>query len=243
MRKIKLGELGILEKINVYGLGDFHCGHRDVDLEKLRVAVEIIQIDPNPKRVYLLGDLLESADKRVGDSVYWQDMALDEQIETVTQILMPIRKHIAAYCIGNHESRVLKDFNLNVAKFVGRELRCPVTIQCHDKIRVGQKEYRIFAAHGFGGAKRLETAISKIYNDTKDIMADIVLYGHLHYLTAYKKYLNDMGEPRPKILACTGHFFNRTPDYAQIRLYPPSPPGFVKIEATERDLSYRVYEL
>lgn len=232
-----------LEKLNLYGIGDLHCGHKDVDLQKAKLAVEAIRINPNPKRVYLLGDLVEAADKKVGDSVYHQDMALDEQIETVVELFKPIRKHIRSYCIGNHESRMLRDYNLNVAKLISRRLGCDVTIQCHDNIRVGERRYRVFATHGFGGAKRVETAISKIYNDTKDTRADIVLYGHLHYLTAYKKYINDMGRPGPKCLACTGHFFARTPEYALIRLYPPSPPGFVRIEAREDDIHYQIYEL
>lgn len=228
---------------HLYGLGDFHIGHTNSSPELVERAVKIIEKDPHPKRVYLLGDLVEAAAKNVGTSVYHQDLALDDQIETLVRLLAPIRRHIQVYLVGNHEYRLLKEYNLNVPRLVRRSLGCSTAIQHHDTIRFPNKSYRIFAVHGYGAAKRVETAITKISNDTREIDADIVLYGHLHYLFALKKYVNRQGRPEPKLLACTGCFMKQMPDYAQMRLYPPAQPGFVRISVTSDDIDYKLFEM
>ena len=77
------------ETVNIIAIGDFHIGSSEFNYEFFDYMLKQIKKLKN-RRIYLMGDLLESASKSV----------------------------------GNHEARLIKEFDFNVVADIARELGC-----------------------------------------------------------------------------------------------------------------------
>lgn len=223
----------MVKSTSLYALGDFHLGMANSNIEHVKKAIEIIIKDPNDKRVYLMGDLLEVATKQAWDSIYHEDLPLEDQIDLALGLLDPIRDYIRCYCHGNHEDRLMRLLGFNVSRWISKQLGCEYAIQYFDQIPYNDNDLVVFAAHGKGYSHRPDTAISKIYRETAHVDADIIFYGHLHQATIHRYYNKSIHGLRPRIIACTGHFLTGPVNYAEKKLLPPSPPGFVKVEVSK----------
>jgi UDP-2,3-diacylglucosamine pyrophosphatase LpxH len=217
-------------KISLYALGDFHCGLKNTNIDYIKEAVKIIKDDPNEKRVYLMGDLIEVADKKLADSVYHQILPLEDQIETVIALLKPIKEHIRCYCHGNHEDRLMKNYGLNTTKLISRSEGWDYAIQYFDKVQTDKKTFVVFAVHGLTYTKYPHNIAKLLIDNTRHIDADIILHGHMHYPLVYEQYVQTPKGTRKRLYVSTGHFIETMPDYALKKVMPPSPPSFVKLE-------------
>ena len=66
------------ETINLIPIGDFHIGSSQFNYEFFEHMLKQIKKLKN-RRIYLMGDLLESASKHVGNSSFHTHMSLEEQ--------------------------------------------------------------------------------------------------------------------------------------------------------------------
>ena len=66
------------ETLNIIPIGDFHIGSSEFNYEFYEYMLKQIKKLKN-RRIYLMGDLLESASKNVGNSSFHTHMSLEEQ--------------------------------------------------------------------------------------------------------------------------------------------------------------------
>ena len=97
-----------------------------------------------------MGDLLESASKSVGNSVFHTHMSLEEQKSYLLEALEPFTDDIIGVCVGNHEARLIKEFDFNVVADIARELGCKWYNQNIDSFKVNQHTIDVFTRHGKG---------------------------------------------------------------------------------------------
>ena len=69
------------ETVNIIPIGDFHIGSTEFNYEFYDYMLRQIKKLKN-RRIYLMGDLLESASKKVGNSSFHTHMTLEEQKNT-----------------------------------------------------------------------------------------------------------------------------------------------------------------
>ena len=73
------------QTLSIVPIGDIHRGSPETNYQYLEYWKHTINHIKGPKRIYLMGDLIEAATKSLADSSYEQEMALDDQIsETIT---------------------------------------------------------------------------------------------------------------------------------------------------------------
>ena len=79
-REISLSER---KKLQFYPLGDIHIGSPQFNEEFLEFWKKTFLGSSSEKIIYLQGDLLDCATKRLGNSSYKQTMSIDEQVEYI----------------------------------------------------------------------------------------------------------------------------------------------------------------
>lgn len=91
------------EVVSIIPVGDIHIGSNEFNEEFLEYWESVINKIKKNRRIYLMGDLLESASKKVGNSAFNTNMSLDDQKAYLLDILKPLKDDIVTYCQGNHE--------------------------------------------------------------------------------------------------------------------------------------------
>jgi predicted phosphodiesterase len=197
-RKIKLGKK---DTLRVCGLGDLHFGSANLDKESLK---EIVGLIKKTKNMYWvgMGDMIEAitpTDKRWDTGALDPDMPLegsiDWQISEVVKYLKPIRKKCLGFLAGNHErklERVGKGSRL-VHRTLCNALNVPTLgysgyITLHIKTSKVVKTLKIFAHHGWSGARTDGGKIAMLQRlmDAHDV--DIVMIGHSHTQNTATQY-------------------------------------------------------
>ena len=193
------------ETVNIIPIGDFHIGSSQFNQEFYEYMLNTIKKLKN-RRIYLMGDLLENASKKVGNSAYTTTMTLDEQKEYLLDTIAPFKEDIIGYAIGNHEARLIKDYDFN-------------------------NEYTldIFTRHGKGSSGKRHLSMGKLERDTEHIVADIYLEGHNHRCMNWNKLFLDKTGLYRRYYGYTGAFLNYRGSYAESMYLNIEPPAYQTI--------------
>ena len=168
------------QKLTIFPLSDIHLGSAGFNLDYFEYALDILDRIKN-RRIYLVGDMVECASKKVGDSAYKQVMSLDDQIDEVVSYLKPFRSDIIFSAVGNHEHRG-SDIDFDVTKMYAKKLRADWDYQTIDTFNINKTPFRVYLRHGKGTAAYAHLAQGKTLRETQMIDADLYLEGHNHRL-------------------------------------------------------------
>lgn len=180
----------------VYILSDLHIGDANADVEMIRSRVQQIADDERGLCI-LNGDLLNTAVRHSVSDVYSEVLSPVEQINTVVDLLMPVRKRVIAANTGNHENRVYKTDGIDIMRLICRELGIekrysPEGVLCF--LRFGNKTatersncrkrqpyiYTIYATHGGGGGRKEGAKAIRLADMASVVDADIYVHSHSH---------------------------------------------------------------
>ena len=215
------------ETVNIIPIGDFHIGAAQFNYEFYEHMLRQIKKLKN-RRIYLMGDLLESASKKVGNSSYHTHMTLEEQKKYLLDTITPYKEDIIGICIGNHEARLIKDYDFNIIADIARELEVPYYNQNIDSFRINEHTIDIFTRHGKGTSGQRHLAIGKLERNTNNIQADIYLEGHNHRCLNWNKLYRDKNGLYRKYYGYTGAFLNYD-GYADSMYLDIEPPAYQTI--------------
>lgn len=211
------------ETVNIVPIGDFHIGSSEFNYEFFEHMLKNIKKLKN-RRIYLMGDLLEAATKRVGNSAFHTHMTLEEQKEFLLDALEPFKEDIIGYAVGNHSARLIKDFDFNIVADISRELGCKWYHQDIDTFKINEHTIDVFTRHGKGSSSQRHLAIGKLERNTNNIEADFYFEGHCHRLMFWSKLYTDKNGLHRKYYGYTGAFlnYNGYADYQYLDIEPPS---------------------
>lgn len=215
------------ETVNIIPIGDFHIGSSQFNQEFYEYMLNTIKKLKN-RRIYLMGDLLENASKKVGNSAYTTNMSLDEQKEYLLETIAPFKEDIIGYAIGNHEARLIKDYDFNIVADISRELNIPYYNQHIDSFKINEYTLDIFTRHGKGSSGKRHLSMGKLERDTEHIVADIYLEGHNHRCMNWNKLFLDKTGLYRRYYGYTGAFLNYD-GYPDSMYLPIEPPAFQTI--------------
>ena len=89
------------ESVAILPLSDLHVGSKQFNEDFFDEWIKMAERTKN-KRIYCLGDMIEFASKKVGDSSYNQVVNPNEQIDYVVDKLEPLKDDIIYFTDGNH---------------------------------------------------------------------------------------------------------------------------------------------
>lgn len=219
-------ELHHKRRLHIIPLGDLHVGARNCNYDYIEYAIRTINQLKGPKRVYMMGDLLETADKRVGGSVFEQDMSLDDQVCFIRDLLKPISDDIVFFCRGNHEERLIRMYDLDLTRLLAEDFGVGYGYQCHDEFLVNGRQFKVMAYHGKGSSRSPYLAYGKLVRELGNFKADLYLYGHLHMTGAYREFYWSPEGVSQKVYVLSGHFMKYWSGYAEAGALTYSPEGF-----------------
>lgn len=224
------------DRLHIIPLGDLHVGHESFNKDYYEFALDYIHMIDEPIIIYLMGDLVEVADKKVGDSVFHSNLSVNEQVWYVIESLEEYKDNIGFICIGNHEHRLKETYNLNISGVMEESLKAESGYSVVEKVMINKEPLYVFMFHGSGWSKYEHTAISKLYRDTMNIEADIFLQGHNHRLGHYSQPYIDhkgSGKVKRKHYFFTGTFLGHA-NYAKAKNLPYLPEAFVDITVDKK---------
>lgn len=243
--------------IKIKPIMDLHKGSKACDLKAFK---KFISDNDDLTYYYTNGDLWDAIyfrDKRFKASGQYKtekDDAIDEEVDEMVELLMPIKERLICIGHGNHEEQVLKMCLTNMSKRLATALNVPylgysfwvrLKLECNNaRIRA----IDIFSTHGFGGGTRTEggsvTKYSK-YADRYD--CDIFVAGHDHRLQ-FVKYplLAIAGDNQVKMfskskLVCLGGSWKKaysgdtSTTWEETKGFPASLMGGMTIEIKVKD--------
>ncbi len=232
--------------LNLYFMGDFHIGSRDIDMRSILRDIDKIKKDKNAL-VILMGDTIDCALKHsVGAGAFDNDLNPEEQIDTAITILTPIKKKILGVHNGNHAYRIEKETTLSPEKMIANSLGVPyLGDTCFHHIRFKDQTYVVYTMHGTGDIATYAGALSKITKSGEYQFSDISAMGHSHqlgfssgtYLTVDKKDKTMIERRRYNIL--TGGYLNWQGSYAEGR-YSPTRKGCARAVLNGKEFSIRI---
>ena len=230
------------QTINIIPIGDFHIGSNEFQDEFFEQMIKKVKKLPR-KRIYLMGDCLEVASKKVGDSAYEQNCTVEEQREYFINNIKPLKKDIVCYCTGNHENRLNKEFGFNIVKDMCRELGITYCNQNLDTFKVNDFDFSIFTRHGKGFSSKKHLAMGKLERNTEHIIADMYLEGHNHRLCFWDQFTWYPEGYQRIYYGYTGHFLDYK-GYADTQYLRMEPPGWQLITLNKNRLvkSHQYYE-
>ena len=233
------------EKLHIYCLSDLHLGSNTCNEEYFEYALNMIKNDKSPKVLYLAGDLLEIASKKIGDSAFTQKINVNKQIDTLVNYLKPFKNIINGSVFSNHTgARTQREFNLNCDKLISNILEIPYDHTLTDKVYINDNPYSIFVKHGNGSSNRNHLALGKIERDCASVEADLYFMGHLHRVGAISEvYIKDE-EYKRKTFVLTGSFLSYKNSYAQYQGLSPIPEAFTRVDVDKNlNTSVNVYNI
>lgn len=216
------------ESVAILPLSDLHVGSKQFNEDFFDEWIKMAERTKN-KRIYCLGDMIEFASKKVGDSSYNQVVNPNEQIDYVVDKLEPLKDDIIYFTDGNHCQRATKEFQLDVGKIMADRLDVHYAHGFIDTFKVNGKEYVVNGSHGNTTSGRRDLSIGAIIRGTKDIEADFYLRGHNHRLLYYYDFVNTNEGLKKKHYCYTGSFLNYAGSYAEKAGLNPLPAGYMVI--------------
>jgi hypothetical protein len=231
------------QTIKIKPLGDIHWGNRYCDKNTLKAFLE----DSDDLTYFFgIGDLMDSIvvpdirySKHADDTE--SSTIIDEQVETLYDVLAPYKGRFVGLGRGNHEDVIIKKCGTDPVKRLCTLLDCTY-LGYSGLVRLIFKENEgrgrtvvIRWHHGWGGGSRTQGAdLTKYSNDVKHWQADIYLYGHVHRRQGDRiPRLGLVGEKlisRPKLIGICGTFLKTYSDsedstYSEVKGYPPVEVG------------------
>lgn len=216
------------EVVNIIPVGDTHIGSSQFNEEFFEYWLETVKSIKGNRRIYLMGDMLESASKKVGNSAYSTNLTLEDQKAYLMDVLNPLKDDLVGYCKGNHEARLIKDYNFDIVRDICRELDIPSYNQNIDSFNVNDFSFDVFTRHGKGANGKRHLAMGKLERNTTDIMADLYLEGHNHRMMNWNSLFRDKDGLKRRYYGYTGAFLNYN-GYPDSMYLPVEPPAFMTI--------------
>ena len=226
------------EKVYIIPISDMHVGSEQFNQDYFNYRLDTLDKIQSDYRIYLCGDLLEAANKIVGNASFRTNMTLDDQIDFAIKTFKPYRRNIVNMSIGNHEARLVKDFDLDVNKIIARALDVPYGNQFLDTFSINQNKFTVYTAHGKGSSAHHHTAQSKMIRDTQHVLANMYMHGHNHrcdHFSVPQFVRTDEGRTvGRRHYVFTGSFL-RYNGYAEAMQLPVLPEAFIQL-AINKDM-------
>lgn len=217
------------KKHYIFPIGDIHIGSSNCNLDFLNKWFNAFDKAGENKSIYLMGDLIEAPTTRI-DS-YSVNITTNEMVERIIELFEPYQEYIRFSVRGNHENRMMKEFNYDVAREIANRLDIRYSKNdFFDNIRVGDNSLTIYGLHGVKASKYPELAMKNFRIDMADIDANLYLQGHNHYCEFQSRFYRNNDGGLRKYYAFTGSFLDYTDSYAHDKGLAPSLPAFMRLE-------------
>jgi predicted phosphodiesterase len=178
-----------LDHLEIHTLSDWHIGDKSCKISEIKAVVEHIKNNPYAYAI-LNGDLLNNATKASVSDCYAETMTPTEQLQTLCDLIEPIKDKVLFITQGNHEHRTYKADGIDLTALMAKQLGI------YDKyarvggvlfVRFGADSqrhrrmcYTFYITHGSGGGKREGSKATGLCDLASIVDTDIYIHSHTH---------------------------------------------------------------
>ena len=192
MRTVKVALSDELKSIELHTLADWHIGDKSCDISAIKEHLKHICNTPNAY-VICNGDLMNNATKNSVSDCYAEIIPPMEQLQTLCELLEPIKSRLLLLTQGNHEARTFRSDGIDLTALLAKQLGV------YDKyvreggvlfLRFGKisshnhnrkQLYSVYCTHGGAGGGRREGSKANALADMASIVdCDIYIHSHTH---------------------------------------------------------------
>lgn len=178
------------ETVELYILGDLHLEDKLCDRKKFEKWKSEVLAEDN-RYIILNGDLIDNATKNSIGDTYEATMNPQQALDTLVQLLEPVKDRILAISEGNHENRSYKSEGIKLMDIVSSRLgirsRYSTGANClflsfgKNRGRDSRNTvYSIYSKHGAGGGKAIGGKANALLAMAETIDADLYIHSHTH---------------------------------------------------------------
>lgn len=208
-------------KTTILPLGDLHVGAKTFNEELfqqwLKDAKNYCKHGKRKGKGYIAlnGDLCDVA--RASQDAWGSNMTVPEQIDYIVEALEPFKDNIIGSTVSNHESRMYKEFNMDVGAEIASRLDIPYGIDLFYDIPYNKRGdcKRLFMRHGTRFSKSYLLFMRNFINDMNNIEADIYVIGHSHFGGHQTRVVRTNTGIKKKHYVVNGAFLKYLNSYAQ----------------------------
>lgn len=233
-------------------IGDLHMGDKAFGKEsrrKLDGYLKWVQDHPNA-RIFLNGDMVNTATRDSKSSPFEQDQTLEEQVNKVADIFRPVKDQIIGAVMGNHERRIVDfagfDPTISILSLMGCDVQNIYYKHCAVlKVGVGKRSERDGPKHAYtmvfhhttGGGGTTGAKINRVEKMRSSTVsnADVYCGSHNHNLIASIQVSNEFNPynnsftPRKQTFVSCGGYLEWNNSYAEAMQLPPAKLGSPRI--------------
>lgn len=191
MKTVKINLPRGLKGVEIHTFADWHIGDKACDIESIMEQISYIQEKENAY-VICNGDLMNNATKTSVSDCYAEDIPPMQQLETLCELLTPIKDKILMLTQGNHEARTYRTDGIDLTALLSKQLGI------YDRyvreggvifLRMGELSkhlhnrqvcYTIYCTHGSGGGRKEGAKAIRLADMASIVDCDIYLHSHTH---------------------------------------------------------------
>ena len=168
-------------------------GDKACDIDAIREQIAYVK-DNERAYVILNGDLMNNATKTSVSDCYAEEIPPMQQLETLCELLEPIKDKILMITQGNHEARTYRTDGIDLTALLSKQMGI------YDRyvreggvlfLRVGKAKnnhgsenrqicYTIYCTHGSGGGRKEGAKAIRLADMASIVDCDIYLHSHTH---------------------------------------------------------------
>lgn len=180
-----------LDHLEIHTLADWHIGDSSCKMGEIKAILNHIEETPYAYAI-LNGDLLNNATKTSVSDCYAEKMSPGEQLQTLCDLIEPIKDKVLFITQGNHEHRTYKSDGIDLTALMAKQLGI------YDKyareggvlfVRFGKLSshfsnrkacYTFYVTHGSGGGRKAGGKANGLCDLASIIDVDIYIHSHTH---------------------------------------------------------------
>lgn len=189
MTPIKIDLSKDIQELRIHTFADWHIGDASCDMDEIHKQIDEVKNDDCAYCI-LNGDLINNATKTSVSDCYSATLSPMGQLETLIELLTPIKHKIIAITTGNHERRTYKSDGIDIIKLVAKELKLEHRFTDAGAVifvrfgwnaqRKRKHWYSIYVTHGCGGGRRAGGKVNRLEDLVAIVDADIYIHSHTH---------------------------------------------------------------
>jgi predicted phosphodiesterase len=198
VKSIKVTLSRDLSNVKIYTFADWHIGDKSCDLAAIKAEIQEIK-DSKESYVICNGDLMNNATKTSVSDCYAEDIPPMEQLQTLCDLLEPIKDKILLITQGNHEARTYRTDGIDLTALMAKQLSIydryvregGVLFLRLGEYLHGRKDhknnkqnrqvcYSIYVTHGSGGGRKEGAKAIRLADMASIVDCDVYVHSHTH---------------------------------------------------------------
>ena len=258
MKTIKINLPKDLRSVEIHTFSDWHIGDKACDMESIKEQLLHIANTPNAY-VICNGDLMNNATKNSVSDCYAEVIPPMEQIQTLCELLEPIKDKILMFTQGNHEARTYRSDGIDLTALLSQQLGLYERYTREGGVvflRVGENNahakgrqvcYTIYCTHGSGGGRKEGAKAIRLADMASIVDTDIYIHSHTHLPMIMKQNFYRIDTCNSAVAEITKLFVNTSAQlkyggYGQVYEFKPSNTNspIIYLNGTKKEFTARL---